>query len=246
MFAKWIIAMAVAAFAVSATSVGAQGRWELLGSRSVGFDADRDVIPVGRAEGRFTRLRLRTQGNGIHILDLKVVYGNGQVQDIPVRANLRAGAETPPLDLAGEARGIREIQIVYQSKANFKGRATVQVFGESAQRADEPRLQWRMLGSKPVGFNVDRDVIPIARGEGRFTRIGLKVDRNDIHVFDMKVVFRNGEVQDIPVRGVLRAGAQTRAFDLSRGERAIREVQLVYQSRPGFAGQAIVEVWAAE
>jgi hypothetical protein len=239
-----ILALLLAGLAAAAPAA-AQGRWEVLGSRSVGFDVDRDVIQVGRGEGRFSRIRLRATGNGIHILDLKVVYGNGQVQDIPVRANLRAGAETRPLDLSGEARGIREIQIVYQTRANFRGRATVEVLGERAERAEEPRRDWQMLGSKPVGFNVDRDVIPVGRSEGRFTRIGLKVERNDIHVFDMKVVFRNGEVQDIPVRGVLRAGAQTRSFDLSRGERVIREVQIVYQSRPGFAGQAVVEVWGA-
>lgn len=103
--------------------------WELLGSSKVGFIADRDVIRVGRREGRFKRIKLVVRGNDIQMRDLKVVYGNGRVDDLPVRETIRAGGETRAIDLKGEGRFIKEVRLAYASRPNFRGQATVQVYG---------------------------------------------------------------------------------------------------------------------
>jgi hypothetical protein len=103
--------------------------WELLGTKKVGFIVDRDTIQVGRAEGRFRAVKLRVRGAPIHMMDLKVVYANGQPDDLPIRADIRAGGETRAIDLKGRERAIREVQMVYRSKTTFKGLATVEVWG---------------------------------------------------------------------------------------------------------------------
>ncbi|MEZ5819085.1 MAG: hypothetical protein R3D44_18600 [Hyphomicrobiaceae bacterium] len=105
------------------------GTWELLGSQKVGFKVDRDVIRVGRQDGRFRAIKLRVLDNDIELLDLRVVYGNGEPDNIPVRQFLRRNSETRTIDLRGNTRFIREIQMTYKSRPNFRGRATVQVFG---------------------------------------------------------------------------------------------------------------------
>lgn len=107
------------------------GTWELLGSQKVNFGVDRDVIRVGRKDGAFRAIKLRALDNDIEILDLKVIYANGAPDDIRVRNTLRKNGETRPLDLKGNKRFIREIQIVYKSRPSFRGRATVQVFGQN-------------------------------------------------------------------------------------------------------------------
>ena len=105
-------------------------RWSELGCRKVSFiGKDRDVIKVGRKEGRFTAIRLKARGNDVEMLDLKVVYANGQPDDIPVRKNLRAGSQTGPLDLKGRDRAIDSVEMVYKSRPTFKGLATVCVDG---------------------------------------------------------------------------------------------------------------------
>ncbi len=109
----------------------AQARWEQLGCQKVGFKTDRDVIKVGRAEGRFKSIRLKVTGNKVHMMDLKVVYANGQPDDIPVREEIRAGGQTRPLDLKGERRAIRQVEMVYRSEPNFRGQATVCVEGQT-------------------------------------------------------------------------------------------------------------------
>ena len=106
------------------------GTWQLLGSQKVGFGVDRDVIRVGRQDGRFRAIKLRVLGNDIEMLDLKVVYGNGQTDDFPVRQFIRKNSETRDIDLKGNTRFIREVQMTYKSRPSFRGRATVEVYGQ--------------------------------------------------------------------------------------------------------------------
>ena len=113
-------------------SVGtADARWEQLGCRKVGFLVDRDVVPVGRLEGRFKSVRLSVAGNAIFLRDVKVVYANGNVDDYPVRTLVPAGTQTRAIDLKGERRAIKQIELTYRSRASFKGRATVCVLGNT-------------------------------------------------------------------------------------------------------------------
>jgi hypothetical protein len=109
----------------------AQARWEQLGCQKVGFKTDRDVIKVGRSEGRFKSIRLKVTGNRVHMMDLEVVYANGQPDDIQVREEIRSGGQTRPLDLKGERRAIRQVEMVYRSQPNFRGQATVCVEGQT-------------------------------------------------------------------------------------------------------------------
>ena len=124
--------LAVAALACIGLAPGAaRARWDELGCKKVGFLVDKDVVKVGRSEGRFKAIRLKVMGNKVHMMDLKVVYANGAPDDIPVREEIRAGGETRALDLKGERRAIRQVEMVYRSQPNFRGEATVCVEGDS-------------------------------------------------------------------------------------------------------------------
>ena len=102
------------------------GKWVELGCQQVSFiGKDRDSIRVGRSEGRFKAIKLAARGNDVEMLDLKVIYANGEPDDIPVRSLIRAGRETRALDLRGRERAIDRIDMVYRSRPNFRGQATV-------------------------------------------------------------------------------------------------------------------------
>jgi hypothetical protein len=113
--------------AIAAVSTAASA--EQLGCRSVGFIKDTDVIRVGKDSGRFKSIQLRVTGNDIEMRDLKIVYGNNQVDDVQVRSQIRAGGETRRIDLKGDKRFIKEIIMTYVSRPSFKGQARVCVFG---------------------------------------------------------------------------------------------------------------------
>jgi Protein of unknown function (DUF2541) len=124
-----ITAGALICLAMAPTAAAA--RWERLGCQKVGFITDKDVIRVGRGEGRFKSIRLQVSGNKVYMDDLKVIYANGEPDDIPVRSEIRAGGQTRPLDLRGERRAIKQIEMKYRSQPNFKGEATVCVDAQS-------------------------------------------------------------------------------------------------------------------
>jgi hypothetical protein len=110
---------------------GGGGRdWVELGCKRVSlFGVDRDAIDVGRREGRFKAIRLHVRGADVNMLDLRVIYANGSPDDIPVRAIIRQGDRTRPLDLRGRERSIDRVEMTYLTIPNFKGQATVCVEG---------------------------------------------------------------------------------------------------------------------
>jgi hypothetical protein len=129
MYRSTAIALAlVSAGLLAAPDAQAQrrGDWVQLGCKQVNlFGQERDSINVGRREGKFKAIRLLARGNDVEMVDLKVIYANGEPDDIPVRQWLRQGKQTGPLDLRGRERAIRRIDMVYRTKLNFRGRATV-------------------------------------------------------------------------------------------------------------------------
>jgi hypothetical protein len=214
------------------SAVPAQAKEQLLGAAVYEAKAQRDVVDVGAKEGAFKAIRFEVKGSDVEVLDLKVVYGNGNADDIQVRKIFKAGSSSRTLDLAGRQRAIKQIIVTYRAK----GPARIQFFGiEGAAPAS-----WERLGCQSVGFFVDRDVIKVGRKEGTFSAIRLKVRQAPIEIFDLKVVFGNGRSQDIRVRALIPAGSESRPIDLIGKERGIDRVQMIYRSIPTFKGKAEV------
>ena len=210
--------------------------WEQLGCQKVGFLVDRDVIRVGRRDGKFSAIRLEVSGNTVFMNDLKVVYGNGAPDDIPVRAVIRAGGQSGPLDLRGHDRAIDRVELVYAPVPNFRGRARICVDGRVAQAAGGPA--WVQLGCRDVDLALDRDVIQVGVRDGRFSAIRLRAAGNAVQMLDLKVIYANGAPDDIPVRARIREGGTSGALDLRGRDRAIDRIELIYARVPNFRGRA--------
>jgi hypothetical protein len=108
--------------------------------------------------------------------------------------------------------------------------------------------EWVRLGDRHVGFITDHDSIQVGRHDGKFKRLKLVVRRNDIKLNSIKVIFGNGQVEDVAFDRQLRDGGEA-VIDLRTGwheGRFIREVELHYRSRPDFRGEAIAELWGQE
>jgi hypothetical protein len=104
--------------------------WTELGCKDVSFlGRDRDILPVGRQEGRFRAIRLHVHGTDVKLRSLVVVYARGEPDRLPAQHFIRAGEFTPPIDLKGFERSIREVEMVYESIPNFRRTARVCVQG---------------------------------------------------------------------------------------------------------------------
>ena len=104
--------------------------WTVLGTREVSRDADHDTIMVGGGSGRFRSIRFHVAGEPVHLYDIRVTFGNGEVQSFNFDEHIPGGSYSRSLDLSGRERMISRIDLVYK-KAHRGGPAFMTVYGQS-------------------------------------------------------------------------------------------------------------------
>jgi hypothetical protein len=104
--------------------------WERLGSRTVTMTADHDEIVVTANEGIFTAIQLRIAKAPIHLLNINIIFGNGDNENVVFDQTFEAGSQTRVIDLAGNKRIIRKVNLNYRSAPTQKGRAIISLWGK--------------------------------------------------------------------------------------------------------------------
>lgn len=222
--------------------------WELLGSQSVGFRGDRDVIRVGRREGRYESLVLGVKQGDVEIREMIVVFGNGERQSFRVDGVIQDGQRTRPIDLRGGDRAIDRIEFVYRSVGRRwrDDRAVVEVYGrQDNRRADRgpppgppPRRwggppEWVELGCRSVAlFGADRDTIPVGRRDGRFKAVKFRAEGQKIHLLDARIIYSNGEPDNLQIRADIPKGGETAPISVRGRTRSIDRIEIVSMKRP--------------
>ena len=112
--------------------------WTLLGTQSVGFSVDRDVIDIGQDENWFRNrgfrsLHIVAERNDIYLHTLRIIYFNGFDETLRVERRI-AERESAEVELRGSRSFIRRLELTYRSRPGFGGRALVKVYGEPARR----------------------------------------------------------------------------------------------------------------
>ncbi len=93
-----------------------------------------------------------------------------------------------------------------------------------------PPPRWETLGLRKVNKTYDRDEIVVTGVEGSFNALKFKVQYRAITMYDMKVHYRNGSVEDIKLRLHVPAGGESRVIDLRGGNRVIKKVVFRYET----------------
>ncbi|WP_108804137.1 DUF2541 family protein [Aquimarina sp. Aq107] len=127
---KLILPFLMVLFLVASSFSTAKIKWEHLGSRTVNYKIDRDVIKVTAKDGAFKKLKVKVTNGSINMHRIVVQYGNGEKQVIQVKKNFKKGSATRVIDLKGNKRIIRDITFFYDTKNFSKNRAKVHVFGK--------------------------------------------------------------------------------------------------------------------
>lgn len=133
----FLLAFTVLSFACYATAQqhktvapAPKGTWQHLGTTTVGYKTDRDVITISGTDV-FRKLIFKVKDAKIEILDMDVVFENEGHQDIPVRSVIERGGESRVIDLKGNSRRIKRISFVYRTVPGFSfEKAEVSVWGE--------------------------------------------------------------------------------------------------------------------
>lgn len=82
----------------------------------------------------------------------------------------------------------------------------------------------------------ERDVVNVT-GKDIFHPIKFKVSRNPVEVFDLNVVFENGQHQNFPVKNIFQPGTESRALTFQGNNRRIRSIIFTYRTRGHFFTQ---------
>jgi len=227
--------------------------WVKLGQREVNGRVDHDTIEVGRYEGKFTKLTLYVEKSDLELLDLEVTFGNGQRWHPSVQHVFREGSRTRVIDLPGDDRVIKNINLRYKNLPGG-GRAAVEVWGlKDGGGGGHPgggghfswdNAGWTMLGEREVnGRGTDHDRITVGRGEGTFTKLTVVVLDSDLELVDLEVKFGNGETWHPSLSHYFKEGNRTRVLDFPGNKRVVKFVDFKYRNLPG-GGRAKVQVWA--
>jgi hypothetical protein len=225
--------------------------WVKLGEREVNGRVDHDRIEVGAHDGKFTKLTLYVENSDLELLDFEITFGNKERFHPEVRHTFREGARTRVIDLPGDERTIKSIDLKYKNLPGG-GRAKVEVWGwkvEGGGAGGRPAPfswdsgGWAMLGERQVNGRVDHDRIEVGRHEGKFAKLTLVVLDSDLELLDFEIKFTRGPAWHPEVRQVFREGQRTRVIDFPGDERTIKYIDFKYKNLPG-GGRAKIQVWA--
>lgn len=102
---------------------------------------------------------------------------------------------------------------------------------------------WQFIADKWVSWGVDHDVILMGNLNDGFRQLKLKVTDGPLKMYDMKVYFDNGGIQDVSIRTQIRQGGESRIIDLDGGLRHLSKIEFWYETKGFLKGKARVAVW---
>ncbi|MBE7490770.1 MAG: hypothetical protein HS108_03250 [Planctomycetes bacterium] len=233
-----LLGLSLLVMLMAPTQADSDTGWELLGTREVSFENDKDVIEVTAKEGLFKAIRIKVEDGNLEMHGIKVTFGNDEAWEPDVRAVFKEDSRSRDIDLPGEARFIKRVSFKYESKRK-RGKAEVKLYGKQAGGKAEPgksdlgkrHAGFEHLGTRQVNFLADKDTIDVSDEDGRFVALVIDVDDGELAVHKIKLTFGNGETFEPEVRHEFKEGSRSRQIDLPGEKRAIRKVELSYKSR---------------
>jgi hypothetical protein len=103
--------------------------WRLLGDGWVTGQFAREVIRVGKYEGRVARVMLVVTDSSLEVGDVVIQFGNGQRWSPGLRNSFADGSRSRAIDLPGHVRFIRGVELVRGGVA-AGARAHVELWGQ--------------------------------------------------------------------------------------------------------------------
>lgn len=210
-------------------------------------------IPVGREVGQFSRIGLRLMGDAIRLNSLTIIYGNGEPDRIAVGTELGDRARTQPIDLKGRDRFIREVVLDYDARPG--GKTVVELYGDYADgwlgdrgRRRDFNQGWVLLGAQRAAMfgSGDVDAFQIGERYGRFSALKVTSRDHAVRFYGLRIIYGNGEVEDVPFSGELSGGQSSPKLDLKGRQRFIDRIEMKYRTKLNFQGDGVVEVWGMQ
>ena len=114
--------------------------WETLGERTVDGKHDKDVLLVGKDDGRFARIAFVVYDSDLILDDITIKFSNGEKMSTTKRLVFAEGGRTGSIDLPGETRFIEHISFKYSNVAGG-GKARIVAYGLPAKVETETKAK---------------------------------------------------------------------------------------------------------
>jgi hypothetical protein len=103
--------------------------WEVLGSRSVRYGTDHDVISVS-SDKWYQGVYFKVTDAPIKINDMKVYFDNGDKFDVSIRGMIKQNGHSRTIELPGGQRKITKVEFSYETLGSNRGTATLSLWGK--------------------------------------------------------------------------------------------------------------------
>jgi hypothetical protein len=108
---------------------GPPGTWEFIGTAHAQHMNDHDTIIVAGPNNNFRALQIRVSDAPLRMHRMRVIYENGEPEEIPIRFHIPKGGQSRAIDLHGGERHIHQVDFWYDTKGWLRGTADVSLFG---------------------------------------------------------------------------------------------------------------------
>jgi hypothetical protein len=103
--------------------------WTLLGQEQANHKGETDRISVNASKPGVKELRIVAEGAPLEIESMTVTFGNDKQFKANVKQNLSANSASAAIDLPGEKRSIKHVDLTYRTASKGAGKATVMIYG---------------------------------------------------------------------------------------------------------------------
>ena len=104
-------------------------------------------------------------------------------------------------------------------------------FAQEPAIVTSDKAGWHKIGEVKASFKMDSESIAIF-GKDQFKSIKLKVTDATMNIEKVTVFYESGATQEIPVSGILKAGAETGVYALENPTQELKKVTFTYKSEP--------------
>lgn len=107
----------------------AAAEWVELASYKVDFKKDKEVIDVGKSEGRFTKVRFEVKNGDLVMDKVKITFGDGDTFEPDTKVEFKEGSRSRDIDLPGKSRVIKRVEFICRSEKKHEP-ATLVLYGK--------------------------------------------------------------------------------------------------------------------
>ena len=104
--------------------------WTLLGTRTVDYTLDRDVVSLKESTQYFTALKFIVKNGTLNMHKSTVHFANGDHQDIEFAEEVNKSNDGRIMELKGNSRPIEKVTFWYDSKNESNNKSIVELWGK--------------------------------------------------------------------------------------------------------------------